>query len=85
MRIGWLMIIFLAGTLRVASNSMAQRGQWDVIIGDADNNSGTAGLSGQFNTLDASSTAHPANWFLSYTDDKVIVSYVPKGSIFSFR
>lgn len=76
---------YLAGTLTVASNSVEQRGRWDIIIGDADNNSGSPGISGRFNTFDTSAMAHPANWILSYTDDKVILSYVPKGTVFSIR
>jgi len=78
-------VAYLAGTLRVASNSVEQRGQWDIVIGDADTNSASPGLSGRFNTFDASAAPHPANWVLSYTDDKVILSYIPKGSILSFR
>ena len=76
-------VAYLAGTLRVSSNSVEQRGQWDIIIGDANTNLPTPGRIGTFNTFDASVTAHPANWSLSYTDDKVILSYSPRGTIFS--
>ena len=74
-------IAYLAGTLRVASNSVEQLTSVEIIIGDADTNSGTAGLSGRFNTFDASAMPHPANWSLSYTDDKVTLSYSPRGTL----
>jgi len=65
-------IAYLAGTLRVSSNSVEQLGQWDIISGT---------LSGSFNTFDVSAAAHPANWSLSYTANKVILSYTPRGTL----
>ena len=74
-------VAYLAGTLSVSSNTVEQIGQWDIIIGDANNDSGSPGLSGSFNTFDASPAGHPANWSLSYTADKVILTYTPRGTL----
>ena len=63
---------YLAGTLQVSSNSVEQLGQWDIISGT---------LNGSFNTFDASTMAHPANWTLSYSTNKVTLSYSPRGTL----